>query len=90
MERSPDEQEQIQRREERLSKLRELALVVTADIVDEHLRSEELFLYSGVIANIELGIQAVEQNDIAEEDHRWWGNLVRDVARKSKGFGKGL
>ncbi len=53
-----------------------------ADIVDEHLRSEELFLYSGVIANIELGIQAVEQNDIAEEDHRWWGNLVRDVLRQ--------
>jgi two-component system sensor histidine kinase KdpD len=38
MERSPDEQEQIQRRQERLSKLRELALVVTADIVDYQLK----------------------------------------------------
>ena len=37
MERSPDEQVQIQKREERLSKLRELALVVTADIVDYQL-----------------------------------------------------
>ena len=33
-ERSLDEREQIQKRQERLSKLRELALVVTADIVD--------------------------------------------------------
>jgi two-component system sensor histidine kinase KdpD len=37
LERSPDEQVQIQRRQERLSKLRELALVVTADIVDHQL-----------------------------------------------------
>ncbi len=37
MERSPDEQVQIQQRQERLSKLRELALVVTADIVDHQL-----------------------------------------------------
>jgi len=37
MERSPDEREQVQKRQERLSKLRELALVVTADIVDYQL-----------------------------------------------------
>jgi two-component system sensor histidine kinase KdpD len=37
MESSPDEQTQIQQRQERLSKLRELALVVTADIVDYQL-----------------------------------------------------
>ena len=37
LERSPDEQVQIQKRQERLSKLRELALVVTADIVDHQL-----------------------------------------------------
>ncbi len=37
MERSADERVQIQRRQERLSKLRELALVVTADIVDHQL-----------------------------------------------------
>ena len=37
LERSPDEQVQIQQRQERLSKLRELALVVTADIVDSQL-----------------------------------------------------
>ena len=34
MERSPDEQLQARKYEERLSKLRELALVVTADVVD--------------------------------------------------------
>jgi two-component system sensor histidine kinase KdpD len=34
MERSPDEQLQARKHEERLSKLRELALVVTADVVD--------------------------------------------------------
>ena len=37
MERSADEQVEIRKREERLSKLRELALVVTADIVDHQL-----------------------------------------------------
>lgn len=37
LERSPDEQVQIKKRQERLSKLRELALVVTADIVDHQL-----------------------------------------------------
>ncbi|HWZ30645.1 MAG TPA: universal stress protein [Bryobacteraceae bacterium] len=37
MERSPDEQVQIRERQDRLSKLRELALVVTADIVDHQL-----------------------------------------------------
>lgn len=37
MERSPDEQLQARKREERLSKLRELALVVTADVVDTQL-----------------------------------------------------
>ncbi len=37
MGRSPDEQVQIQKRQEQLSKLRELALVVTADIVDHQL-----------------------------------------------------
>ncbi len=37
MERSADEQVEIQRRQDRLSKLRELALVVTADIVDHQL-----------------------------------------------------
>jgi two-component system, OmpR family, sensor histidine kinase KdpD len=37
MEHSADEQVEIRKREERLSKLRELALVVTADIVDHQL-----------------------------------------------------
>jgi two-component system sensor histidine kinase KdpD len=37
MERSPDERVQVQKREERLSKLRDLALVVTADIVEHQL-----------------------------------------------------
>lgn len=37
MERSPDEQLQARQYEERLSKLRELALVVTADVVDRQL-----------------------------------------------------
>ena len=37
MERSPEEQEQAQKREQRLSKLRELALVLTADVVDHQL-----------------------------------------------------
>jgi two-component system sensor histidine kinase KdpD len=37
MERSADQQVEIQKRQERLSKLRELALVVTADIVDHQL-----------------------------------------------------
>jgi two-component system, OmpR family, sensor histidine kinase KdpD len=37
MERSPHEQIEIQKQQERLSKLRELALVVTADIVDYQL-----------------------------------------------------
>ena len=37
MERSADEQVEIRKREERLSKLRELALIVTADIVDHQL-----------------------------------------------------
>jgi two-component system sensor histidine kinase KdpD len=37
MERSADEQVEIRKREDRLSKLRELALVVTADIVDHQL-----------------------------------------------------
>jgi len=37
LERSPDERVEIQRRQDRLSKLRELALVVTADIVDYQL-----------------------------------------------------
>jgi two-component system sensor histidine kinase KdpD len=37
MERSPGEEVQIQKRAEQLSKLRELALVVTADIVDSQL-----------------------------------------------------
>jgi two-component system sensor histidine kinase KdpD len=37
MERTPDEQVEIRKREERLSKLRELALVVAADIVDHQL-----------------------------------------------------
>jgi two-component system sensor histidine kinase KdpD len=37
LERSADEQVEIRKREERLSKLRELALVVTADIVDHQL-----------------------------------------------------
>ncbi len=37
MERTPDERVEIQKRQERLSKLRELALVVTADIVDRQL-----------------------------------------------------
>lgn len=37
LERSPDEQVQIKKRQERLSKLRELALIVTADIVDHQL-----------------------------------------------------
>lgn len=37
LERSPDELVQIKKRQERLSKLRELALVVTADIVDHQL-----------------------------------------------------
>jgi two-component system sensor histidine kinase KdpD len=37
MEHSPDEQVQARQREERLSKLRELALVVTADVVDSQL-----------------------------------------------------
>jgi two-component system sensor histidine kinase KdpD len=37
MERSPDEQFQAREYEERLSKLRELALVVTADVVDHQL-----------------------------------------------------
>jgi len=37
LERSPDEKVQVQQRQERLSKLRELALVVTADIVDYQL-----------------------------------------------------
>ena len=37
MERSPDEQFQAQRREERLSRLRELALVLAADVVDHQL-----------------------------------------------------
>ncbi|MBZ5675326.1 MAG: universal stress protein [Acidobacteriia bacterium] len=37
MERSADEQVEVRKREERLSKLRELALVVTADIVDHQL-----------------------------------------------------
>jgi two-component system, OmpR family, sensor histidine kinase KdpD len=39
MERSPDEQLQAQRYQERLSKLRELALVVTADVVDHQLNA---------------------------------------------------
>ena len=34
MERSPEEQEEVRRREERLSRLRELALVLAADVVD--------------------------------------------------------
>jgi two-component system sensor histidine kinase KdpD len=37
MERSPDEQLKARKHEERLSKLRELALVVTADVVDHQL-----------------------------------------------------
>ena len=37
LERSPDEQLQARKSEERLSKLRELALVVTADVVDSQL-----------------------------------------------------
>ena len=37
MERSPDERVQAQKRQERLSKLRDLALVVTADIVEHQL-----------------------------------------------------
>ncbi len=37
IERSPDQQVEIKQREDRLSKLRELALVVTADIVDHQL-----------------------------------------------------
>lgn len=37
MERSPDERAEMEKRQERLSKLRELALVVTADIVDHQL-----------------------------------------------------
>jgi len=37
LERSPDEQVEIEKRQERLSKLRELALLVTADIVDHQL-----------------------------------------------------
>ena len=37
MERTPEEQEQAQKREQRLSKLRELALLLTADVVDHQL-----------------------------------------------------
>src|SRR6266852_2038074 len=53
------------------------------EIVDEHLRSEELFLYSGVIANVKLGVEAVENNDeIAETHFRWRGDVVRDGLQK--------
>lgn len=37
MQHTPEEQEQAQKREQRLSKLRELALVLTADVVDHQL-----------------------------------------------------
>jgi two-component system, OmpR family, sensor histidine kinase KdpD len=37
MERTPEEEEQAQKREQRLSKLRELALVLAADVVDHQL-----------------------------------------------------
>jgi len=49
------------------------------EIIEEHLRTEPLFLYSGVVANVKLGVQAVEQNEIDEEHHRWRGDVVRAV-----------
>src|SRR6266478_2826239 len=49
------------------------------EIIEEHLRTEPLFLYSGVVANVKLGVQAVENNEIDEEHHRWRGDVVRSV-----------
>src|SRR6266478_5401682 len=49
------------------------------EIIEEHLRSEKLFLYSGIEANINIGIQAVENNDIEETHSRWRGDVVRSA-----------
>ena len=49
------------------------------EIIEEHLRTEPLFLYSGVVANVKLGVQAVENNEIDEEHHRWRGDIIRGV-----------
>src|SRR6266478_1759206 len=55
----------------------------------DHLSAhEDLFIYSGVAANENVGYQAVMDNEIDEESHRWWGDVVHSVLRRCAANGQ--